>query len=72
MTPATRRQIVLLGALVALLVLVLSPDLAFAAEGDEFEKYRSRGWGWAYLGAFGFGVLTSLTPCVSCSSREKL
>ena len=64
MTPATRRQIVLLGALVALLVLVLSPDLAFAAEGDEFEKYRSRGWGWAYLGAFGFGVLTSLTPCV--------
>lgn len=64
MTPATRRQIVLLGALVALLVLVLSPDLAFAAEGDEFEKYRSRGWGWAYLGALGFGVLTSLTPCV--------
>jgi thiol:disulfide interchange protein DsbD len=64
MTPATRRQIFFLGALVALLVLVLSPDLAFAAEGDEFEKYRSRGWGWAYLGAFGFGVLTSLTPCV--------
>ncbi|HUQ07822.1 MAG TPA: cytochrome c biogenesis protein CcdA [Kofleriaceae bacterium] len=55
-------------ALVGLLVLVYGPDLsvasAFAADGDEFEKYKSRGWGWAYLGAFGFGILTSLTPCV--------
>ncbi len=58
----------LLAAVVGLVVLVLgpdlTPDLAFAAEGDEFEKYRSRGWAWAYLGAFGFGVVTSLTPCV--------
>lgn len=35
-----------------------------AAGGDSFEAYRSKGWAWAYLGAFGFGFLTSLTPCV--------
>jgi len=64
MTYPRRQRILLLGALAVLAILVLVPDLAFAAEGDEFEKYRSRGWTWAYLGAFGFGVLTSLTPCV--------
>jgi thiol:disulfide interchange protein DsbD len=71
MNPALRRQI-LRGAVLALLALlvlsVLAPDLALAApsgaDGDEFQKYRSRGWEWAYLGAFGFGLLTSLTPCV--------
>lgn len=63
-TPSRARNLAVLAALVGLLVLVLLPDLAFAAEGDEFEKYRSRGWAWAYLGAFGFGVVTSLTPCV--------
>ncbi len=69
LSPVTRhRQLAILAALVGLVVLALgptlAPDLAFAAEGDEFEKYRSRGWAWAYLGAFGFGVVTSLTPCV--------
>lgn len=59
-----RRNLAVLAALIALFVLVVAPDLAFAADGDEFEKYRSRGWAWAYLGAFGFGLLTSLTPCV--------
>lgn len=62
-TPRSR-QLAVLAALAGLLVLVFLPDLAFAAEGDEFEKYKSRGWAWAYLGAFGFGVVTSLTPCV--------
>lgn len=58
------RQLAILATLAGLVVLLMFPDLAFAAEGDEFEKYRSRGWSWAYLGAFGFGLLTSLTPCV--------
>src|SRR5687767_4786062 len=62
------RHIAALAALAGLLVLVFLPEFsvasAFAAEGDEFEKYKSRGWAWAYLGAFGFGILTSLTPCV--------
>ena len=70
MNPALRRQI-LRGAAVVLLALAVlavisaaAPGTAFAAEGDEFQKYKDRGWGWAYLGAFGFGLLTSLTPCV--------
>jgi thioredoxin:protein disulfide reductase len=74
MNPALRRQLLIgsLIALVALLVLsALGPDVASAqaaggggGDADEFEKYKSRGWEWAYLGAFGFGLLTSLTPCV--------
>lgn len=44
--------------------LVLLPSLAAADDGTVFDEYRSRGMVWAYLGAFGFGVLTSLTPCV--------
>ena len=58
-------------AVIALIVLgsVLAPSIAAAAPaaggGDtSFEEYRSKGWLWAYLGAFGFGFLTSLTPCV--------
>ncbi len=62
------RSLVVVAALVGLAVLALgldlTPELARAADGDEFEKYRARGWTWAYLGAFGFGVVTSLTPCV--------
>lgn len=53
-------------AVVALVVLA-APAVAWAdpAGGDaNFEEYRSKGWLWAYLGAFGFGFLTSLTPCV--------
>lgn len=46
-------------------VLVLTPALAHAAPGAEpFAEYRERGWLWMILGAFGFGFLTSLTPCV--------
>jgi thiol:disulfide interchange protein DsbD len=70
--PSQRRLLMALG-LVALVVL-LGPTLAHAApdaapaagcdDASSFDQYRSKGWGWAYLAAFGFGFLTSLTPCV--------
>lgn len=41
----------------------LWPDLALAAD-DTFAQALDRGWLWAYLFSFGFGFLTSLTPCV--------
>lgn len=52
--------------------IVALPDTAWAqaaagadAGGDAtFDEYKQKGWAWAYLGAFGFGFLTSLTPCV--------
>lgn len=51
-------------AVLAIAALVLLwPDLAHAAEGS-FDSYKERGWLWMFLGAFGFGFLTSLTPCV--------
>lgn len=51
--------------LAVVVVLVLTPALAHAAPGAEpFAEYRERGWLWMILGAFGFGFLTSLTPCV--------
>ena len=59
-----------LGLAVAVLAILAVPGTAWAqaagaAPGEvSFDEYRSRGWGWAYLGAFGFGFLTSLTPCV--------
>jgi thiol:disulfide interchange protein DsbD len=67
---APRRVLTALVILVAALVLV--PELAHAAdpppaectESTAFDEYRARGWSWAYLAAFGFGFLTSLTPCV--------
>ena len=31
---------------------------------DKFTKALNKGWTWAYLVAFAFGFLTSLTPCV--------
>jgi thioredoxin:protein disulfide reductase len=41
------------------------PSIAFAGDATgDFAAYQSRGWGWMFLGAFGFGFLTSLTPCV--------
>ncbi|MCA9675699.1 MAG: hypothetical protein KC464_11730, partial [Myxococcales bacterium] len=64
----TARHLALLltTALVIALVLVLAPGKAHAAceEASSFDQYRSRGWTWAFLAAFGFGFLTSLTPCV--------
>ena len=50
------------------LLVVALPHLAHAAPaagcGSEFDEYQQKGWGWLYLGSFGFGFLTSLTPCV--------
>ncbi|MBA3392238.1 MAG: thioredoxin family protein [Deltaproteobacteria bacterium] len=48
----------------AILVIMLRPALAFAGGDGEFSEYEERGWGWMYLASFGFGFLTSLTPCV--------
>ena len=45
-------------------VLLLVPTLAFAAGGGDFAAAEQKGWVWMYLGAFGAGFLTSLTPCV--------
>src|SRR5215468_7828805 len=50
-------------ALAAAAVVLLVPALAFA-DGGDFEKYQQKGWLWMYLASFGFGFLTSLTPCV--------
>jgi thioredoxin:protein disulfide reductase len=44
-------------------ICLLWPTLALAA-ADDFAAYRERGWFWLILAAFGFGFLTSLTPCV--------
>ncbi len=55
-----RRRVALL--LTAAVILLL-PALAWAAP-SEFDKAREQGWIWAFLVAFGTGVVTSLTPCV--------
>ncbi|MEZ4402247.1 MAG: cytochrome c biogenesis protein CcdA [Kofleriaceae bacterium] len=60
-TPVSR--LVTLAAAVAL-ILIVAPSIAAADDGTVFDEYRSKGLLWAYLGAFGFGLLTSLTPCV--------
>ncbi len=51
---------------IVVLVVLARPGAAWAdGNGDpSFDDYKSKGWLWAYLGAFGFGFLTSLTPCV--------
>jgi thioredoxin:protein disulfide reductase len=55
-----RRTVPFLVAVAVLLV----PALAFAGGDGDFEDYQARGWVWMYLGSFGAGFLTSLTPCV--------
>ncbi|HEY1550549.1 MAG TPA: cytochrome c biogenesis protein CcdA [Kofleriaceae bacterium] len=46
-------------------IVLLVPAIASAATGNcEFSSYEERGVLWMFLGAFGFGFLTSLTPCV--------
>jgi thiol:disulfide interchange protein DsbD len=42
---------------------VFAPAIAGADDGS-FSTYQERGWAWMFLGAFGVGFLTSLTPCV--------
>lgn len=51
-------------ALLAWLVVMLVPAIAFAAGDGSFAEYEKRGLVWMHLAAFGFGFLTSLTPCV--------
>lgn len=54
----------LIAAVVAV-VLVALPTVAFAADDPTvFDEYRAKGLLWTYLAAFGFGLVTSLTPCV--------
>ena len=47
----------------AVAIVLLVPAIAGADDGT-FADYEERGWGWMFLAAFGFGFLTSLTPCV--------
>ena len=51
-------------SILVVLVIVSIPALAFAAGDGDFAEYEERGLGWMYLASFGFGFLTSLTPCV--------
>ena len=64
-----RSRNALLTALGVGVVVLLVPALAHAAGGcaddaASFEKARQNGWLAAYLGSFGAGFATSLTPCV--------
>jgi thiol:disulfide interchange protein DsbD len=43
---------------------VVTPGVAWAGGDGEFADYEQRGLGWMYLASFGFGFMTSLTPCV--------
>jgi thiol:disulfide interchange protein DsbD len=67
-TPPRLRTLLvaLAAAAVVFLIFTLFPREAQAAceEKSSFDAYRERGWHWAFLAAFGFGFLTSLTPCV--------
>lgn len=47
----------------AFALIVLAPALAAADDGS-FASYQDKGWGWMFMASFGFGFLTSLTPCV--------
>jgi thioredoxin:protein disulfide reductase len=59
---ATRMRRTALPWLAAALVLLV-PAVAGADDGT-FSSYEQRGYVWMFLAAFGFGFLTSLTPCV--------
>ncbi len=52
-----------LSALSLALLLLLSGE-AFASAEAGFDDHLDRGWIWVHIAAFGFGFLTSLTPCV--------
>jgi len=57
-----RRPLPRLALLAAALILFV-PAVAGADDGS-FSSYQARGWAWMFLASFGFGFLTSLTPCV--------
>jgi thiol:disulfide interchange protein DsbD len=63
----SRHTLVLAALAAGLIVLLAMPHHAAAAGAGckgAFEQYEDRGLVWMYLGSFGFGFLTSLTPCV--------
>lgn len=65
-TPSMRRFRIhpaIVSFAVAGAVLLVS-QTALAAGKDSFQASFDRGWLWLHLAAFGFGFLTSLTPCV--------
>lgn len=45
-------------------VLALLAALSACSSDCDFADYQQRGSAWMVVGAFGFGLLTSLTPCV--------
>jgi thiol:disulfide interchange protein DsbD len=47
----------------AVAMVLLAPAIAAADDGT-FAEYQARGWFWTFAASFGFGFLTSLTPCV--------
>jgi thiol:disulfide interchange protein DsbD len=51
-------------SILVVLVIVSIPAIALAGGDGDFAEYEERGLGWMYLASFGFGFLTSLTPCV--------
>lgn len=51
-------------ALVVLAMTLLVPSIALAAGGGDFAADEQKGWLYLYIGAFGAGLATSLTPCV--------
>ncbi|HWO25585.1 MAG TPA: cytochrome c biogenesis protein CcdA [Kofleriaceae bacterium] len=53
-----------LWSVLVVLVIISIPALALAGGDGDFAEYEERGLGWMYLASFGFGFLTSLTPCV--------
>jgi thiol:disulfide interchange protein DsbD len=57
------RRPVRLGVLVAVAMLLI-PAIAFAGGDGDFTEAEQKGWLWMFIGSFGAGFLTSLTPCV--------
>jgi thiol:disulfide interchange protein DsbD len=51
-------------ASVVVVAILLVPAIAFAAGGGDFAADQEKGWFYLYIGAFGAGFATSLTPCV--------
>lgn len=63
MSPRSRTATITVALAIAAVVMLV-PEVAFAGGGGDFQEYQSKGWIWMYLGSFGAGFLTSLTPCV--------
>lgn len=59
-----RAPVYAVAALALLLIITYAPAAWADSGGDDFAKYKDRGWLWLFIGSFGFGFITSLTPCV--------